>query len=248
MQKALDKAQGLHLKPQHAPFDAKRAHQIGSSTVDPSKPEDVRQRRARAATETMTKAMHDDRIKAEAKFRHRAGLDCRITRVAVNGCCEWCSKVVGRYVYGEEPDNIYHRHDNCDCTVTFENGRKRQDVWSKREWEAPEPGAGAGERVVLTKEQAERLQAEHGLTKLDESGILKLTKISDSGSVLDPMNRELYNRMKSNLERRGCSVIAALHGSDDERFLLMFGAEAIADENGIMHLGEVPSASAFLKK
>lgn len=160
MQEALDKAQGLHLRPQHAPFDTKRAHQIGGSTVDPTKPEDVRQRRARAATETMTKAMHDDRIKAEAKFRHRAGLDCRITRVAVSGCCPWCSKVAGRYAYGEEPDNIYHRHDNCDCTVTFENGRKRQDVWSKREWEVPKEDAGAGDPVVFTKEQARIAGAE----------------------------------------------------------------------------------------
>lgn len=51
-------------------------------------------------------------------------------------------------------------HDNCDCTVTFENGSKRmfafgklrsfalqnmrQDVWSKREWEAPEAGRRSG--------------------------------------------------------------------------------------------------------
>lgn len=83
---------------------------------------------------------------------------------------------------------IYRRHVNCGCTVTFENGSKRtfscgklrsfalqnvrQDVWSKREWEAPEPGAGAGERVVLTEEQAERLQAEHGLTNPAENGTI----------------------------------------------------------------------------
>ena len=58
---------------------------------------------------------------------------------------------------------------NCDCTVTFENGRKRifscgklrsfalqnmrQDVWSKREWEAPEPGTGAGELHFLSGNQ-----------------------------------------------------------------------------------------------
>ena len=77
------------------------------------------------------------------------------------------------------------RHDNCDCTVTFENGRKRtfscgklrsfalqnvrQDVWSKREWEAPEPGVGAGEPVVLTEEQAEILALRHRTrTKTDQ--------------------------------------------------------------------------------
>lgn len=190
VQEALDKAQGLHLRPQHAPFDTKRAHQIGGSTVDPTKPEDVRQRRARAATETMTKAMHDDRIKAEAKFRHRAGLNCRITRVAVNGCCGWCSDVAGRYRYGEEPEKIYQRHDNCDCTVTFENGRKRQDVWSKREWESPEPGAGAGEPVVLTEEQAKALQKEkqlHVLTNDMKSGTMESEKNQLSRYVGQPI-------------------------------------------------------------
>ena len=73
-----------------------------------------------------------------------------------------------------KPDDIYRRHDNCDCTVTFENGRKRQDVWSKREWEAPEPGAGAGDPVVFTKEQAEKLQAEKGLTILPRNDTINL--------------------------------------------------------------------------
>lgn len=170
-QRFMDEALGIHIAPQHAPFDNERGHQIGSSLRDLSKPAETLQRRSRAATETATKAIHDDRMKAESKFRHRAGLDCRITRVAVNGCCEWCSKVAGRYRYGEEPDDIYRRHDNCDCTVTFENGRKRQDVWSKREWEVPKPGAGAGDPVVFTKEQAEALQKEKQLSVLNNERI-----------------------------------------------------------------------------
>lgn len=177
VQRFRDEAQGFHLAPQHAPFDSKRGHQIGSSLRDLSKPVEVLQRRAKAAPETAVKAMHDDRMKAESKFRHRAGLDCRITRVAVNGCCPWCSKVAGRYVYGEEPDDIYRRHDNCDCTVTFENGRKRQDVWSKREWEVPGKDAGAGDSVVLTKEQARKLQDKHQLKRL--------TKPVESGTITE---------------------------------------------------------------
>ena len=74
--------------------------------------------------------------------------------------------MAGRFEYGEEPDDIYRRHDNCDCTVTFENGSKRQNVWSKREWEAPEPGAGAPEPVRLTPEQARELQEKHQLKRL----------------------------------------------------------------------------------
>lgn len=165
-QRYLDERLGIQLAPQHAPFDSERGHQIGSSLRDPSKPVETLQRRARAATETMTKTMHDDRMKTEAKFRSRAGLNCFITRKAVSGCCAWCTAMAGRFAYGEEPDDIYRRHDNCDCTVTFENGRKRQDVWSKREWEAPKEGAGAGERIVLTAEQARELEANAQLRAL----------------------------------------------------------------------------------
>ena len=166
VQKSMDEAQGLHLAPQHAPFDSERGHQIGSALADPTVPDETIKRRARAATATATKSMHDDRMKTEAKFRSRAGLKCFITRKAVSGCCAWCTAMAGRFEYGEEPDDIYRRHDNCDCTVTFENGRKRQDVWSKREWEAPEPGSGAGDRVVFTAEQARELEEKHQLEVL----------------------------------------------------------------------------------
>ena len=122
----------------------------------------------------MTRAMHDDRMKKEADFRSRAGLQCYITRKTDGKCCEWCDKMAGRYEYHSEPKDVYRRHDNCGCSVTYENGRQRQDVWSKRTWEAPEPGAGAGDPVVFTKEQAEALQAKHGLTKGRSSGTMDL--------------------------------------------------------------------------
>ena len=161
VQKALDQANGLHLKPQRAPFEEARAHKIGHSTADQTVPEKTQQRRGRSATETATRSMHDDRMQAEAKFRSRAGLKCYITRKTDGKCCEWCSAMAGRYEYHSEPKDVYRRHDNCGCSVTYENGRQRQDVWSKRTWEAPEPGAGAGDPVVFTKEQARELEAKH---------------------------------------------------------------------------------------
>lgn len=172
VQKALDQANGLHLKPQRAPFEEARAHKIGRSTADQTAPEKTQQRRSRAATETMTRSMHDDRMQAEAKFRSRAGLKCYITRKTDGKCCAWCSAMAGRYEYYSEPKDVYRRHDNCGCSVTYENGRQRQDVWSKRTWEAPEPGAGAGEPVVFTKEQAEILALRHRTrTKIDQKSI-----------------------------------------------------------------------------
>ena len=172
VQHALDEAKGIHIAPQHAPFNAERARQIGSATADPTVPEETQQRRARSAPETATKAMHDDRMKAEADFRSRAGLKCYIMRDGASGCCKWCSEMAGRYDYGEEPDDVYRRHDNCGCSVTFENGRQRQDVWSKREWEVPGKDAGADDAVVFTAEQAEILKLKNRMiAKSDQQAI-----------------------------------------------------------------------------
>ena len=181
IQQFLDKQLGINIAPQKAPFPEERVNQLGRSLTDPTVPESTIQRRARAGAETVTKSFHDAYVKKNASFRSRAGLKCYITRKAVSGCCEWCTAMAGRYEYGEEPDDIYRRHDNCDCTVTFENGRKRQDVWSKRTWEAPEPGAGAGDPVVFTKEQAKAFQAQNGLTILPKNDIIKTRGMANGG-------------------------------------------------------------------
>lgn len=80
--------------------------------------------------------MHDDCVKENAKLHDKAGLDCYLVRDAGGGCCAWCQALEGRYEYASAPDDIFRRHDNCTCIVTYECGRKRQDVWSKKTWEA----------------------------------------------------------------------------------------------------------------
>ncbi|MBP3797833.1 MAG: hypothetical protein J6I46_08685 [Ruminococcus sp.] len=59
--------------------------------------------------------------------------------------------------------------------MTYENGRKRQDVWSKRTWEAPDKEAESQEPTVFNREQAQKLQADNApkrLTGGGESGII----------------------------------------------------------------------------
>lgn len=159
VQRELDDRFGIRIAPQRAPFPEERVDQIAHSLQDASKPDDVIRRRARS-TATVTRSFHDDRMRSEARFRSEAGIKCYIVREGT-GCCPWCSEMVGRYEYGDEPDDVFRRHDNCTCSVTYECGRQRQDVWSKREWEAPEADAGAGEPVRLTAEQARELEAKH---------------------------------------------------------------------------------------
>lgn len=154
VQTALDAKQGLHLRPQQAAFPLERVMQIAHSLEDPTVADEVIQRRANQSVANVAMSFHDDYIQENAKFRNDAGLDCYITRTTNGKCCSWCSEVAGRYEYGFEPHDVYRRHDNCNCTVTYENGKKRQDVWSKRSWEAPQVDAQEAKPTVLKPEQA----------------------------------------------------------------------------------------------
>lgn len=83
-----------------------------------------------------SEAFFDDFIDSNAKFRTEAGLKATITRIAEANCCPWCDSLAGTYEYGSAPDDIYRRHQYCRCTVTYQTGKKSQNVWSKRQWES----------------------------------------------------------------------------------------------------------------
>ena len=151
VQEALDAALGIRLAPQIPEFQTERVRQIGHSLEDATAPDEKIQRRAESASANVVRAFQDRYVQENARFRSDAGLKCWIVRDAGAKCCDWCAGIDGKYEYGSEPKDVYGRHDNCTCTVTYENGRKRQDVWSKRTWEQPEPGAGAGEPVRFSE-------------------------------------------------------------------------------------------------
>lgn len=75
---------------------------------------------------------------------------------------------------------MYRRHDNCSCVVTYENGRTRQDVWSKKSWEAPETDKSEYKPEVLDYERAKAVEAQNmrfkGVDKSGGSGIIKLNR------------------------------------------------------------------------
>lgn len=86
-----------------------------------------------------TEAFFDDFIMENAKVRSEAGLTERIVRKALNGCCEWCDKLVGVYPYSTDlqyTTDVFRRHEYCRCVVTYENDKKRQNVWTKKTWQA----------------------------------------------------------------------------------------------------------------
>lgn len=161
--RSVDERAGIAMNPRHAAFPAERVQQLAHSLTDPTVPDETIQRRANTGAANVAISFHDDFVDENAAFRSDAGYECYITRVVGGASCSWCSAMAGRFRYDweEMPEDIFRRHDNCTCTVTFEQGAFRQDVWSKRSWEAPKTGAGAPPPKVFSKEEADRLEQEH---------------------------------------------------------------------------------------
>lgn len=157
VQTNIDKKNGINIRPQTADFPLERVLIFSHSLVDPTVEDSVIQRRAGSGSTNISMSHHDDYMETNARFRSKAGLKCYITRETDGKCCKWCTAIAGRYVYGEEPHDVYRRHDNCGCSVIYENGRQRQDVWSKRTWEKPKK-IGYKKPTVISPEQARALE------------------------------------------------------------------------------------------
>lgn len=76
----------------------------------------------------------DDAIKTNVDFHFNAGLSPEITRRVDGKACDWCKKLAGTYKYHEVPQDIYHRHERCHCTVEYDpkDSRGVQDSHSKQ--------------------------------------------------------------------------------------------------------------------
>lgn len=77
-----------------------------------------------------TQAVIDDTIKINAEFQYSAGLNPTIERRTSGRCCKWCESLSGTYNYPHVPEDFYHRHQRCRCTIEYDpkTGR-RQNSW-----------------------------------------------------------------------------------------------------------------------
>ena len=158
VQSDIDKKKGLNIKPRQGEYPGERVEQFVHSLVDPTVEDSVIERRARAGTETITKSFHDDCIEENAKLHEEAGLKTYIIRMGTD-CCQWCSEVAGKYEMKDQPQGIFRRHDNCDCTVIYDgqvlrgqagNNGKRSKKWV----EVPE---SINKKVAINQERAKAL-------------------------------------------------------------------------------------------
>ena len=202
VQTSLDEKTGVNIRPKKPPFQTERVATFAHSLADHTVADHVIKRRAKNGAANISMSDHDRYMKENAKLRHNAGLKCYIERDTDGSCCEWCSKMAGSYVYGEEPKDVYRRHDNCGCSVTYKNGKQRQNVWSKKTWEADKDeriSKTAGkEPTVFGKAEAHAKQSEilaqRQLTYDRKSGIITEKKITSADEEYNSVLLKKYNK------------------------------------------------------
>ena len=197
IQERLNDRQNIHITPQRAKYPEDRAHSLINAASHAEEWQET-ERILDDSVRAFTDKCYADNVKANADLRSKAGLRVEIVREGGSDCCPWCADLSGRYLYPSEvPKDVYRRHDNCTCSVTYVNGRDRQNVWTKAQWTAPEAAArretarSYEKPRVISKEEAQALRERvGGLTFGRYSDILSL---SDSSSIYKFVGEKAVN-------------------------------------------------------
>ena len=210
-------------------------------------------------------------MKANADFRNRAGLDTYIERRDDGKCCEWCSKLAGRYRYPDgAPRDVFRRHDNCGCTVEYVCSKGRQNVWSKR-WASEPKKIEYSKLTVLTPKEAEEL--EKRLTNERKSGIIKPEEVRqlalenqrygrnkdtlvnktyidggeykrkfDNATDNPNVNKALYDCAKRALKHRSGTALEDMYWLDAETGKIVFAVTDSTDDRAIIYTDKLRKA------
>lgn len=164
VQSRLDREKGINLGTVTPEFPAERAKEVGNSLDDTTVPDETIQRRCKGAVSNVANSMHDSFIKENAKVRNDLGLKPIIQRFGAQ-CCDWCATVTGKYRFGEQPADIFRRHDNCNCVIIYDTqvlrGKKDENGKRTRTWEEINPKEieeNAFNPTTFTQEQAQQME------------------------------------------------------------------------------------------
>ena len=121
VQTHLNRVAELGIKAQSVPVDAERIGGIASAL---EAAEDTAQAESllRRTSENYARHVGDEAVRRNAAFQSRAGLKPTIRRTSAAKCCAWCAEVAGTYDYADvsqQGDNVWRRHLNCRCLITY---------------------------------------------------------------------------------------------------------------------------------
>ena len=77
---------------------------------------------------TFARSVVDDAVEANAEFHWDSGMTPKIVRKMAGNCCDWCKKVAGTYIYPDVPQDVYRRHNRCQCSVDYVVGKYQKNV------------------------------------------------------------------------------------------------------------------------
>lgn len=176
IQKQLDKAAGIGIKPQRADFPSERIENLAKVTAQKDLTDKTSLSEFTASVENINGSIFTDYVKTNADFRSKAGLRVYVIRSDHSKCCAWCSKLAGKYVYPDVPKDVWRRHKRCTCEITYVNEKagtydqiSYSDVQNGKEIETRK------QVTRLTPEQA-RAKEKEVLSRIDKSkksGIMK---------------------------------------------------------------------------
>lgn len=153
IQENLYEKANLGLNPIRPALEADRAEDLINAISDA---ENITKARNLVDSSLVDLVQHfDDKfIEDNARQEYRLGLWPKIRRMIAGGACRWCKALAGSYNYPDVPADVYRRHQNCRCIVTYDPGDgRRQNVHSKK-W-TPEEEFEQEERAL---EQSRKLK------------------------------------------------------------------------------------------
>lgn len=138
VQTSLNEAAGLGLQAQAVPLNESRVIGILNRLSSAMKYDDIAWILGEPVV-NFSQAIIDDSIRRNVEFQGKSGLRPRVIRRADPNCCRWCGALAGSYSYPNVPQDVYRRHENCRCDVTYTPGDGRsQNVWTKSWSDSPD--------------------------------------------------------------------------------------------------------------
>lgn len=122
IQAELNRQAGLRIKGQKAKLNQDRINGIIERVSSEDNFDDIKWILDEPIV-NFSQSIVDDMVKTNADFQAKAGFNPKIIRRPDSKPCDWCKELVGEYDYYEVSDqgnDVFRRHDNCRCVVTFE--------------------------------------------------------------------------------------------------------------------------------
>ena len=121
-----------------------------------------------AGTVNVIQCFYDSFLQSNAETRASAGLKTKIIRKTNRPCCDWCKALENTYDIDNAPDDIYGRHQNCDCTVVVVTEKGYTDAWSKKTYKTELEARKASIREIEEKQKNRIIQKAYGKEKENE--------------------------------------------------------------------------------